>query len=101
GFLAQRRQEKVAGTFQKGNVADPVFMYLHDRKKEYLREMAARFALGFTTERPFAERLVWFWSNHFTVSVTNGGTLPFAGAFEREAIRPHTMGKFEDMVLAV
>jgi uncharacterized protein (DUF1800 family) len=67
----------------------------------YIREMGARFALGFTTERPFAERLVWFWSNHFTVSAQNPRAIMFAGAFEREAIRPHIAGKFEDMLLAV
>jgi uncharacterized protein (DUF1800 family) len=66
----------------------------------FMAEMDARFALGFTTPRPFAERLVWFWSNHFTVSSTNGKTLALLGAFEREAIRPHVLGKFEDMVLA-
>ena len=63
--------------------------------------MAGRFQLGFTTERPFAEHLVWFWTNHFTVSTTAGRTLNFAGAFEREAIRPYIAGKFEDMLLAV
>ena len=52
--------------------------------------------------RPFAERLVWFWSNHFTVS-THEPRAPstFVGAFEREAIRPHITDKFEDMLLAV
>jgi hypothetical protein len=36
------------------------------------------------SETPLVERLVFFWSNHFTVSVVRG----FVGAFEREAIRP-------------
>jgi uncharacterized protein (DUF1800 family) len=67
----------------------------------YLREMGARFALGFTTQRPFAERLVWFWSNHFTVSAQNPRDIMFAGAFEREAIRPNINGRFEDLLLAV
>jgi len=67
----------------------------------YVREMGARFALGFTTERPFAERLVWFWSNHFTVSAQNPRDIMFAGAFEREAIRPNINGRFEDLLLAV
>jgi uncharacterized protein (DUF1800 family) len=64
-------------------------------------EMAARFNLGFTSQRPFAEHLVWFWSNHFTVSVTANQTRYFAGAFEREAIRPYIADKFENMLLAV
>jgi uncharacterized protein (DUF1800 family) len=62
--------------------------------------MEARFALGFTTDKPFAERLVWFWSNHFTVSAMNGGAASLVGAFEREAIRPNIAGTFEDMALA-
>ncbi|HWE07337.1 MAG TPA: DUF1800 domain-containing protein, partial [Rhizomicrobium sp.] len=71
------------------------------RKIEYTNEMAARFALGFTTDRPFAERLVRFWSNHFTISDKKKKVLLFAGDFEREAIRPNINGTFEDMLFAV
>jgi uncharacterized protein (DUF1800 family) len=80
--------------------ADQIKAFFKARGQDFQREMAARFALGFTAARPFSERLVWFWSNHFTVSVANGETLSLAGAFEREAIRPNITGKFEDMVLA-
>ena len=54
-----------------------------------------------TTERPFVERLVAFWSNHLCVS-TGAKILvaPLAGSYEREVIRPHVLGRFEDMVLA-
>ncbi len=54
-----------------------------------------------TSERPFVERLVAFWSNHLCVSA--GAKIlvaPLAGSYEREAIRPHVLGRFEDMVLA-
>lgn len=63
-------------------------------------DMAARFALGFKTQKPFAERLVWFWTNHFGVSSSNGECAPYLGAFEREVVRPNINGKFETMVLA-
>lgn len=63
-------------------------------------EMAARFALGFKTEKPFAERLVWFWTNHFGVSSANPRCSTFIGGFEREVIRPNITGKFETMVQA-
>jgi uncharacterized protein (DUF1800 family) len=72
-----------------------------NRMQIFTGEMVARFQLGFSTARPFAEHLVWFWSNHFTVSATAGRTLNFAGAFERQAIRPYIAGRFEDMLLAV
>jgi uncharacterized protein (DUF1800 family) len=66
-----------------------------------MKEMSARFALGFSTERPFAERLVRFWSNHFVVSAQNPRATTLVGAFEREAIRPYIHQTFEEMLLAV
>lgn len=53
------------------------------------------------SDRPFVERLVAFWSNHLCISA--GAKIlvaPLAGSYEREAIRPHVLGRFEDMVLA-
>jgi uncharacterized protein (DUF1800 family) len=48
------------------------------------------------------ERLVSFWSNHFAVSALKGGAVrAIAGAYEREAIRPHVLGRFETMLMAV
>jgi uncharacterized protein (DUF1800 family) len=48
------------------------------------------------------ERLAMFWANHFAVAVGKGPAVRIlAGAFEREAIRPHVFGRFEDMLLAV
>ena len=54
-----------------------------------------------TTSAPFAERMLLFWSNHFTVSTTRGLIGPAIPAYEREAIRPHVFGRFADMLLAV
>ncbi|ESQ80159.1 DUF1800 family protein [Asticcacaulis sp. YBE204] len=49
----------------------------------------------------FHERLVMFWANHFAVSVDKGIPVRvLAGAYEREAIRPHVTGKFRDLLLA-
>ena len=60
----------------------------------------ARLVTAATTQRPFAERLALFWANHFTVSVGKGSTQGLAGAFEREAIRPHIAGRFADLLYA-
>jgi uncharacterized protein (DUF1800 family) len=54
-----------------------------------------------TTDLPFRERLVWFWTNHFTVSLRQGRTAATAGDFVRTAIRPNVTGRFGDMLLAV
>jgi uncharacterized protein (DUF1800 family) len=67
-----------------------------------LEEAKARFAAAAGAEIGFAERLVWFWSNHFCISAAKGGGVAqLAGAYEREAIRPHVLGRFADMLLAV
>lgn len=54
-----------------------------------------------TSSTPFRERLVWFWANHFTVSVRKGQIAPLIPDYVRSAIRPHVTGRFEDMLLAV
>ena len=53
------------------------------------------------TDTPFRERLVWFWANHFTISLKRGECTPVALPFIREAIRPHVTGRFADMLMAV
>ncbi|MCC7428592.1 MAG: DUF1800 family protein [Alphaproteobacteria bacterium] len=67
----------------------------------YRAEVAALSQVWAETDQPFRERLVNFWTNHFTVSVTRPIVRPMAGAFVREAIRPHVTGRFADMLLAV
>ena len=54
-----------------------------------------------TAAMPFRERLVWFWANHFTVSLRRPPVHAVAFAYVREAIRPHVTGRFADMLLAV
>ncbi len=66
----------------------------------YADEIAARTRFAATTTAGFRERLVRFWSNHFTVAAVKPPLLALAGAFEREAIRPHVAGRFADMLLA-
>jgi uncharacterized protein (DUF1800 family) len=65
-------------------------------------EAMARFQRAVQAPVGFVERLVHFWSNHFCVSAAKGGFVrACAGSFEREAIRPHVLGRFADMLKAV
>ncbi|HLI20219.1 MAG TPA: DUF1800 domain-containing protein [Stellaceae bacterium] len=66
----------------------------------YLAEVEARNAAAITSDAPLLERMTRFWSNHFTVSCVRPVIRGFAGAFEREAIRPHVTGRFVDMLFA-
>ena len=68
----------------------------------YVDNVKASIQTALASDAPFIERLVRFWSNHFAVSVDrNSDLMALAGAFEFEAIRPHLLGKFADMVTAV
>ena len=67
----------------------------------YIDEATARLRHAVASDRPFVERLTQFWTNHFAVSVDKIAVLGIAGAFEREAIRPHVLGNFKDLLLAV
>jgi uncharacterized protein (DUF1800 family) len=71
-------------------------------QKTYRAEALARLQRAMIADCGFTERLVVFWSNHFCISANKGGLARmWAGAFEREAIRPHVLGKFGDMLKAV
>jgi uncharacterized protein (DUF1800 family) len=64
----------------------------------YLEEARIRTEAAFGAEIGFVERLVWFWSNHFCISADKIRSM--SGAYEREAIRPHMLGRFTDLLLA-
>lgn len=61
-------------------------------------EFKTRFLFGVQTTTPFHERLVRFWSNHFSTSGNTRDVLT-AAAYEREAIRPAILGNFYDLAL--
>ncbi len=64
-----------------------------------LSEAKVRFDAATGAEIGFVERLVWFWSNHFCISADK--IVAMAGPYEREAIRPHVLGRFADLLTAV
>ncbi|HSE79867.1 MAG TPA: DUF1800 domain-containing protein [Alphaproteobacteria bacterium] len=85
---------------RRQGAADAQRLIRQEFRTTYLREAVARTLTQIEAESPFRERLVAFWSNHFTVSVQRPTLLGLAGAFEREAIRPNVTGKFRDMLIA-
>jgi uncharacterized protein (DUF1800 family) len=71
-------------------------------QKTFRAEALARLQRAMLVDCGFTERLVVFWSNHFCISAGKGELARiWAGAFEREAIRPHVLGRFADMLKAV
>jgi uncharacterized protein (DUF1800 family) len=91
-----RKQQREA---RKNNEeADP--SYGRTVRGYYMDQAAARWRNSVTTDHPFHERLVHFWSNHFAVSTDKQPLPVLAGAMENEAIRPNINGKFHDLLLA-
>lgn len=66
----------------------------------YRADAALRTRLAATSDAPLQERLVQFWSNHFTISTQRPIVAPLALAYESEAIRPHILGNFRNMARA-
>ncbi|MGA7807954.1 DUF1800 domain-containing protein, partial [Bradyrhizobium sp.] len=69
------------------------------RQPIYLAEAKIRTEAALNADIGLSERLVWFWSNHFCISADSIRSM--VGAYEREAIRPHVLGRFTDLLLAV
>ncbi|WP_213989130.1 DUF1800 domain-containing protein [Sodalis sp. dw_96] len=72
-----------------------------EQRDIYLQAVQIRAQSALLTPTPFIERLVHFWANHFALSVEKGAVIGLAGGFEAEAIRPHVLGRFEDLLMAV
>ena len=100
---AQPAAQEMAVTITKAveKLEKPSTPYLP--QEMLLAEADARF--NGTIRQPligFGERLAMFWANHFAVATSKSEECHIlAGAFEREAIRPHVFGRFSDMLLAV
>jgi uncharacterized protein (DUF1800 family) len=95
--LAQQKRQQMSGTVMApppmgDAVPDP-------GRQTYLEETKIRIEAALNAEIGLTERLVWFWSNHFCISADKIQSM--SGAYEREAIRPHVLGRFVDLLLAV
>jgi uncharacterized protein (DUF1800 family) len=92
----KKAEKSGAPAAEAATAADP-----HAIGERLKAEVTALLANALTTQAPFRERLVWFWANHFTIAAHGGVPAACAGAYVREAIRPHVTGRFGDMLLAV
>ncbi|MGI9106557.1 MAG: DUF1800 domain-containing protein [Pyrinomonadaceae bacterium] len=61
---------------------------------------ASRILRAVYSERQLQEALVDFWTNHFNVYANKGADRWLLVSYDRDTIRPHTLGKFKDLLLA-
>jgi uncharacterized protein (DUF1800 family) len=109
-MVARARRQAVPAAMPTGAAAMPQADPQANAAKRYFRQAiqqdylvmnSARLDSALTTSSPFVERLVHFWANHFAVSIDKLPVIGLAGLLEFEAIRPHVLGRFSDMLLAV
>ena len=60
----------------------------------------ARVMRSVLSERQLQEVMTDFWFNHFNVFFNKDSDQWYTTAYERDAIRPHALGKFRDLLLA-
>jgi uncharacterized protein (DUF1800 family) len=61
---------------------------------------ASRILRAVYSERQLQEVMVDFWTNHFNVFAGKGADRWLLVSYDRDTIRPNTMGKFYDLLLA-
>ena len=102
---AMRGSAMQSGAEQQDKAGDPVAEARRFARQQgrdhYARAVSARALVALDAPAPFVERLVHFWANHFAVSADKLTMVGLAGSLEFEAVRPHVLGRFGDMLHAV
>jgi uncharacterized protein (DUF1800 family) len=95
----QIRQRVAQGEMSRRDVME---MYPLERRPAVITSQmqAARITRAVLSERQLEEVMVDFWFNHFNVYAQKGAVRWMLPAYEREAIRPHALGRFRDLALA-
>jgi len=78
--------------FKENNLRPPQFMTGELQMSRILRAVYS--------ERQLQEVMVDFWTNHFNVFAGKGADRWLLTGYDRDTIRPHTLGKFYDLLLA-
>ena len=74
-------------------------MELRKQNQQVLGEMSEQKLLrAVYSERQLEEVLVDFWFNHFNVFAGKGPTRIYLAEYERDAIRPHVLGNFRELL---
>ena len=96
---AQARQRLASGDMSRQEMME---MYPAERRPAVItaQMQAARITRAVASDRQLEEVMVDFWFNHFNVYAQKGAVRWMLPAYEREAIRPHALGRFRDLVLA-
>ena len=105
--LEELTGEKSAKLGKQGyNGGDPnkspmmAYQQLHTPQRIVAELAMAKMDRAVYSNRQLAEQLDDFWFNHFNVFANKGQDAWLLTSYERDAIRPNVLGKFQDLVTA-
>jgi len=95
-------KQKGQGKGQGGGIGNGMFNYeqIHLPQRIVAELSMAKMTRAVYSERQLQEVMADFWYNHFNVYAAKGADRWLITEYERDAIRPHAMGKFRDLLEA-
>jgi uncharacterized protein (DUF1800 family) len=100
----QKRREAMAQSMDAGNgnvdKAQEQLAKIQGPNRIIAELSMAKFDRAVYSNRQLEAVLEDFWFNHFNVFVGKGADKWMLTAYVRDTIRPHTMGKFQDLLIA-
>jgi uncharacterized protein (DUF1800 family) len=105
-------EQRALSSSLKGPKADEFLEGMNPKQKEAMLAlsnpeqvvsdelMQAKLLRATYSERQLEEVMTDFWFNHFNVFIGKGPDRFLVTSYEREVIRPHALGKFEDLLVA-
>jgi uncharacterized protein (DUF1800 family) len=105
-------EQRALSASLKGQHADDFMEGMNSKQKETLKAlnnpqqvvadelMQAKLLRAIYSERQLDEVMTDFWFNHFNVYLGKGADRYLVTGYERDVIRPHVLGKFEDLLVA-
>jgi uncharacterized protein (DUF1800 family) len=111
-ILAMPPEDQIVLAATRGAKADALLEGLNPRQKETVEALnnpeqvvvneltQAKLLRAIYSERQLDEVMTDFWINHFNVFINKGADRYLLTSYERDAIRPHVLGKFEDLLVA-
>ena len=105
-------EQRVIGTSLKGDRRDEFMEGMKPQQRETLMALnnpqqvvtselvQGKLLRAIYSERQLDEVMTDFWFNHFNVFIGKGADRYLLTSYEREVIRPHALGKFEDLLVA-
>jgi uncharacterized protein (DUF1800 family) len=103
---------RTIATTTKGAKADALIEGMSPQQKETMMALnnpqqvvvneltQAKLLRAIFSERQLDEIMTDFWFNHFNVFINKDADRYLLTSYERDAIRPHVLGKFEDLLVA-